>query len=149
MKAQIRSYFVLFCAGAILYPLVEILFRGYTHVSMSLLGGICLVAIRWIDLTVPKLRLPWKAMLCALIITQLELICGLIVNCHLGLGVWDYSRLPWNLAGQICPLFSFFWFLLSVLVLSYFLLKKKIGKESFLLPFKNSLRKQHPVKPAK
>lgn len=149
MKAQIRSYFALFCAGAVLYPLVEILFRGYTHASMSLLGGICLVAIRWIDLTVPKLRLPWKAMLCAVIITQLELICGLIVNCHLELGVWDYSHLPWNLAGQICPLFSFFWFLLSGLVLSYFLLKKKVGKENFPLTVKNRFQKQKPVKPAK
>jgi uncharacterized membrane protein len=120
MKSKVLSFSLLFDLGAILYPVIEILFRGYTHVSMGILGGICLVSIRLVDLAVPKLRLPWKAMICAVIITQLEFICGIIVNRHLRLAVWDYSDLPLNLAGQICPLFSFFWFLLSLPVLSFF-----------------------------
>ena len=125
MKSKFLSFPLLFAVGAILYPIIEILFRGYTHVSMSVLGGICLVSIRLVDLAVPKLRLPWKATICAVIITQLEFICGIIVNRHLGLAVWDYSGLPLNLAGQICPLFSFFWFLLSLPVLYFFHWKQK------------------------
>ena len=47
------------------------------------------------------------------IITTLELLVGLLVSKLLHLHVWDYSTRPLNLFGQVCPLFSFFWFLLS------------------------------------
>lgn len=45
-------------------------------------------------------------------ITATEFLVGLIVNKKLKWGVWDYSNLPLNLMGQICPLYSFFWILL-------------------------------------
>lgn len=35
-----------------------------------------------------------------------------------GTAFWDYSALPWNLGGRVCPLFSFFWGLLA-LALAY------------------------------
>ena len=47
------------------------------------------------------------------IITALEFFVGLLVNKIFRLHVWDYSHLPFNIFGQICPLFSFAWFLLS------------------------------------
>lgn len=49
----------------------------------------------------------------AIIITLLELIVGTIVNIILGWNVWDYSNLPGNLWGQICPQFTVLWFFLS------------------------------------
>ena len=36
-----------------------------------------------------------------------------IVNIILGWNVWDYSNLPGNLLGQICPQFTVLWFFLS------------------------------------
>lgn len=120
MRKRIFEFFTLFLIGAMLYPAIEILFRGYTHLSMSLLGGICLVCIRLVDLSLGKLRRVWKAAVSAVIITQFEFLTGLILNCLLGLRIWDYSHLPLNIAGQICPLFTFFWFLLSFAVLLSF-----------------------------
>ena len=38
---------------------------------------------------------------------------GMILNRGLNLNVWDYSALPFQLAGQVSLLFSFYWFLLS------------------------------------
>ncbi len=122
MKHNFYKWIFLFFAGAVIYPLIEILFRGRTHISMGILGGICLVSIRMVDLALGKVRFVWKAAVAAVIITQLEFITGVIVNLHLGLGVWDYSQLPLHLAGQICPLFSFFWFLLSLVALGLFCL---------------------------
>lgn len=48
------------------------------------------------------------------VITGVELVFGLIFNRILHLHVWDYSAVPGNFLGQICPLYSFFWCLLCV-----------------------------------
>ena len=130
MKRKYLQFPLFFLLGSLLYPLIEVIYRGYTHISMSLLGGICFCAVRMTDLALGNGRIFLKAFLSSVIITQLEFICGVVVNLGMGLSVWDYSHLPFNLAGQICPLFSFFWFLLT---LPYFLLKKKVGKENFRL----------------
>ena len=50
----------------------------------------------------------------AAVITAVEFVCGAIVNVRLGWNVWDYSAHFANLYGQICLLFTFFWFLLSI-----------------------------------
>ncbi len=117
MKYKIKEYPAIFLLGAVLYPLLEILFRGRTHFSMSLLGAVCLLSIRLIDQTLGRGRFLTKSILSAVIITQLEWITGTVVNLHLHWNVWDYTGHPGNVAGQICPLFSFFWFLLSFAVL--------------------------------
>lgn len=40
---------------------------------------------------------------------------GLILNVWLGLGMWDYSNMPGNILGQICPQFMVLWFFLSAI----------------------------------
>ena len=35
----------------------------------------------------------------------------------MSLNIWDYSDLPFNLMGQICLLFSVFWFFLSIIAI--------------------------------
>jgi len=37
-----------------------------------------------------------------------------LVNMRLGWGVWDYSEMPGNVLGQICPTFSAIWFVLCL-----------------------------------
>ena len=48
------------------------------------------------------------------VITGVELIVGCIVNLILKLEVWDYSNMPLNLLGQICPLYSLLWGFLTI-----------------------------------
>ena len=47
-------------------------------------------------------------------ITTVEFVAGCIVNLRLHWQVWDYSSLPFNLLGQICPRFILMWFALSI-----------------------------------
>ncbi|MDE6839119.1 MAG: putative ABC transporter permease, partial [Acutalibacter sp.] len=42
------------------------------------------------------------------------LAAGLIVNTGLGLRVWDYSKMPLNLMGQVCLPYSLLWFGLTL-----------------------------------
>lgn len=86
-------------------------------------------AISWtmlllaIVLSVPLERcgaeLPWElpllfqAVICGTAITAVELLAGLVLNVWLDLGIWDYSNMPWNLWGQICPQFWALWCCLS------------------------------------
>lgn len=144
MKTTMRNSLFLFAAGALLYPLLEILYRGYSHVSMAILGGLALAGIDLVRRSLPRLRLVPKALICAVLITQAELITGLLLNVRLDLGIWDYSRLPFNLAGQICPLFSFYWFLLSLAALFLLTLLERKGIFPRRL-FSPKGRADHPI----
>lgn len=82
-------------------------------------------AISWtmlvlaIILAVPLERfgaeLPWdmplmaQSAVCGLAITVVEFMAGLIINVWLGMGVWDYSDMPGNILGQVCPQFLVVW----------------------------------------
>ena len=103
-----------FAVGATGYPCIEILARGHTHWSMALLGGICVLALVWIARRYPGMNIAVQAALGTAFITAAELAVGLVVNRALGWQVWDYSREFGNVLGQICPLFSFYWFLLCL-----------------------------------
>lgn len=101
---------IYFLIGAFGYGSIELLWRGRTHLSMLLLGGICLLILRAISHT----RLPFfsRCAAGALAITVMEFAMGCVVNRWLGLAVWDYSANRMNLMGQICPLYTALWFLL-------------------------------------
>ena len=60
--------------GGLMYMGIEILWRGHTHWTMGVLGGLCFVLIGLLD---------------------------------------DYSDMPGNLWGQVCPQFAAAWLLLS------------------------------------
>ncbi len=124
-------YLLCFLSGSVLYPLIEVIARGHTHFSMSILGGICLCAIYFVHDSLGSGKILLKAALSSILITELEFICGIIVNRYYNLAVWDYSDRAFNLAGQICPLFSFFWFLLSLIPL-FLLSFQKQSKQSKL-----------------
>lgn len=100
--------------GGCLYMGVEIAWRGHTHWSMGMLGGLCFVLIGLIDEhqenTPPLLVQMIEG---AVIVTVLEFIVGLIVNVSLGWNIWDYSDIPGNILGQVCPQFAVAWIALS------------------------------------
>lgn len=123
-------YLLCYLSGSVLYPLIEIIARGYTHFSMSILGGICLCAIYFVHDSLGSGKILLKAALSSILITELEFICGIIVNRYYNLSVWDYSDRAFNLAGQICPLFSFFWFLLSLIAHALLSFEKADSKKT-------------------
>ena len=107
---------LLFLIGGVSYILVELLYRGYSHYSMFIVGGLCFVLIGLLNdgLFNWKMALNSQMTLSALIITILEFMAGIILNLGLGLDIWDYSDQPYNLYGQICLLYTCFWYLLSL-----------------------------------
>ena len=55
--------------------------------------------------------------ICAVGITAIEFLSGYILNIVLGLGIWDYSNMPFNIIGQICLPFTVAWYILSLLAI--------------------------------
>ena len=100
---------LLFMAGSWTYPAIEMLWRGETHSSMALAGGMCLCLINHIccDLLKDK-NIISRSLAGAGIITAVELVLGLILNRLLGFNIWDYSTVPFNLFGQVCLPYSFY-----------------------------------------
>ena len=111
---SIKKYTVFFVVGGVGYGLLELSWRGYTHPTMILAGGICFVIFSLIADRLYTLPLIIKAALAALCVTAVELIFGLVFNLGLGLAVWDYTDRPLNLYGQICLPFSLLWCALGV-----------------------------------
>lgn len=109
---------VLFSIGAALYALVEILWRGYTHWTMAVLGGLLFLLIGGINNWLPwEMSLLLQAIIGSLMVTGAELIAGVVLNIWLGLGIWDYSGMPFNVLGQICPQFTAAWVALSIVAI--------------------------------
>lgn len=117
MVFSMEKYARLFSVGAVGYGLLEICWRGYTHWSMVLTGGVCLTLISRIDCRLHNQTLFVRAGASAAAITGVELAVGILVNRIWTLNVWDYSYLPFNFLGQICLPYSLLWFLLCIPVL--------------------------------
>lgn len=122
MKNAIEAAIV-FGFGGIIYGLVEVLIRGFTHWTMILTGGIVFSILYLINLRFQNVNIVFRSLLGCLVITTAEFVVGCIVNIDFGMNVWDYSDQQLNLMGQICPLFSFGWFLICIPAagVSYFL----------------------------
>lgn len=112
---QIQRLPFLFALGGSVYYSIEMISRGYSHWTMFCLGGLCFM-IMGILKNIKKIKYAifTQAVISACAITILEFITGYIVNIRLGLNVWDYSREPFNLMGQVCLQFTFIWFFLSI-----------------------------------
>lgn len=110
--------FILFLIGGFLYILIELAYRGHSHWSMFILGGLCFVLIGGINNYISwDMPIYEQMMIGSVIITMLEFICGCIVNLWLGWDVWDYSNMPYNVLGQICLPFSILWFFISLVAI--------------------------------
>lgn len=105
---------LIFLFGGFVYCGIEVGFRGFTHWSMGVTGGACLVLIYRFRLRHPEKSLWKKCLVSSGIITALEFLAGIIVNLILHWNVWDYSSVPMNLLGQICLPFSVMWCVLSI-----------------------------------
>ena len=106
------EYILVCLIGGTLYSCIELLWRGWTHWSMALCGGTCFTLMYLVSgLGLPLYK---KCILSTAVIAAIEFITGCIVNLKLNWGIWDYSDLPYNLLGQICPQFLIMWLFLTV-----------------------------------
>lgn len=113
--------------GGTVYFLLEVAFKTLTGHPERISWTMLIVAIL---LTVAVERcgyqLPWavplwlQALCCAALVTAVELVAGCVINLWLDLDVWDYSTMPGNLWGQICPQYSAIWWVLCLVFIPAF-----------------------------
>lgn len=125
------KHLFLFIIGGATYFGIEILYRGHSHYSMFILGGVCFIIIglmneiwNW-DAYIEK-----QIGVSLLIVLILEFIAGCILNIWLNLGIWDYSNQPLNIMGQVCIGFALLWIpiiLVAIILDDY--IRYKVFKE--------------------
>lgn len=113
--------------GGTVYFLIEVVFKTIAGHPERISWTMLVVTIL---LTVPVERcgaqLPWscpiwlQALYCAALVTAVELVSGLFLNLWLGLDIWDYTDLPGNFLGQICPQYSAVWWVLCLVFIPAF-----------------------------
>ena len=117
MRQYLKEMF-LAVTGGLLYIILELVWRGHSHWTMFVLGGLCFALIGLINELIPWCMPLWKqALIGAVIITGLEFLTGCIVNLWLGWNVWDYSDMPLNLLGQICVPYILLWVPVSLIAI--------------------------------
>ena len=107
-----KRYGAFFLLGGVLYACLELLWRGRTHWSMALTGGLCMAVLRYISLHCRSISVWSRALIGCAFITLAEFLVGLAVNLALGWKVWDYSGMPLNFMGQICLSYCALWYIL-------------------------------------
>lgn len=106
---------VLAGCGGMIYACIELLWRGYSHWTMAVLGGVCFLLVGGINNWFPwDMSLLLQGVIGSAVVLIGEFGAGMILNVHLGMGIWDYSNLPGNILGQVCPQFAAVWMLLSI-----------------------------------
>ena len=114
---------ILFYIGGTAYMILEFLWRGRSHGSMFLLGGLCFLLVGSGALKFSKIPVPVRPILGAAVITALELATGLLVNQDHR--VWDYRDQMFQFQGQICLAFSLFWVPVSLAAMELYALTHK------------------------
>ena len=134
----------LFCVGSLLGWCLEVVFRRFAHkkwINPGFLVGQCLplygfslvtlYLLAQIDLSAFITNPHWEKValfaVMAICITFVEYIAGLVFIKGMNIKLWDYSDRWGNIQGIICPLFTFFWWLLSAFY--YFVIHPRILNE--------------------
>ena len=112
MRMGLKHDIKLVALGAAAYPLLEIAWRGRTAPSMAAAGGTGLFLLDRLGRRMSGRPLWQKCLAGGAAITALEYMMGRTVNRRHQ--IWDYSRLPFNLGGQVCPQYAALWCLLSL-----------------------------------
>ena len=112
---MIKKHLILGTIGGLIYVLLELIWRGYSHWTMFLLGGTCFILLGLINEILDwDTPLTLQMLIGCTVITVLEFITGCVVNLWLGWNVWDYSYLKFNILGQISLFSSIGWYFISL-----------------------------------
>ena len=106
---KVKKNIIFFSSGGVGYGMIELIWRGRTHWTMLIAGGVCFVIFSVISERCKKRTCIFKAVSCALSVTLVELIFGIVFNLVFKMNVWDYSKMPFNLFGQVCLLYTLLW----------------------------------------
>ncbi len=138
---KLKEQLTVFATGAAGYPVIELIWRQSTHWSMALAGGTCLLLLYNLYGKFTKLSLGMKCVLGSGVITAVEFVAGLLVNCWQDWNVWDYSCFKFHFMGQICLVYSVLWGLLCLPVsgLCKIMRKRLHGEPTKLLKSKKAL----------
>ena len=110
------KYLILLSVGGLIYVAVELIWRGYSHWSMGIVGGLGFIFIGLINELFTYNMPLWKQCgIAMLTITVLEFMSGCVLNIWLGWNVWNYTTL--DILGQVSIPAMIGWFLLSALFL--------------------------------
>lgn len=110
MISTMYKYAFLAWIGGSAYVTVEVFFRARSHWTMFVVAAVVFIAVGLLnELFSWRTSLIWQVLIGVAMATLVELLTGLVVNVWLGWGIWDYSEMPFNLMGQICPQFSAAW----------------------------------------
>ena len=109
---------MLFFLGGAGYVLLELLYRGRSHYSMFLAGGVCFLLLGKLEEVEPRLPGVIRPLVGAGIITTVELAAGLLVNRRYQ--IWDYRGRPGNFLGQICPAFTLLWIPVALMAMGLY-----------------------------
>ena len=106
MHRLLNKYLFLLDVVGLLYILIELAWRGWSHWTMFILGGICFIYLGLINEVLPWSMPLWQQILIgAAGITVLEFCTGGIVNLWVGRGGRGAQRklfsLPVSLAGIV------------------------------------------------
>ena len=75
---------MLFLLGGGMYIGIEMLWRGYSHWTMGIVGGLCFVIIGGLNNYIPwKMTLQKQAVIGALVVISIEFVSGIILNLFL------------------------------------------------------------------
>ena len=109
-----RRVLTLWLALGVVYLAIEILWRGETHISMLIVGGLCGVLVGLVNQAPIFYRAPVvvQSVIGAVIVLAVEFVSGCVLNLWLGLNVWDYAGKFGNVLGQICLPYAALWVLL-------------------------------------
>ena len=117
LQRQIAKYAFLVWFGGSTYVTLEVFWRARSHWTMFVLAAVVFIMIGLLNEIWAKWNLLVQTLVGTGIATVLEFITGLVVNVILRWNVWDYSNLPGNIMGQMCPQFMILWALIVVVAI--------------------------------
>lgn len=110
-----------------MYFLLEVAYKTATgHPERISWTMLVLAVVLCVPVERAGYQLPWacplwlQAAVCAVLVTVVEFLAGCVLNLWLGMGIWDYSNLPFNLLGQVCLPFSLAWWVLCLVFIPVF-----------------------------
>lgn len=119
LTRKIKKYTLFFIIGSVGYAAIEIIWRGRTHWSMMIAGGLCFILFSMVSELFSERSILLKAAVSAICVTAVELIFGIVFNLMLKMDVWDYSHMPMNFLGQICPVYTLLWAGVAIIFLPF------------------------------
>ena len=75
---------ILFLLGGGMYICIEMLWRGYSHWTMGIVGGLCFLIFGGLNNYIPwKMTMQKQAAIGTLVVTSIEFVSGIILNLFL------------------------------------------------------------------